>query len=80
MAKNSKLPDPIHNMSAQELRAEIIRIRASVADFVNNYNANVDSMHAMQEEIIDLDQENETLQMRQDALITTIAILSEGAA
>lgn len=77
MAKNPQ--DPIHSMSAQELRAEIIRMRSSVADFVNNYNANVDSMHAMQEEIISLDQEIETLQFRQEALITTIAILSEGA-
>lgn len=69
--------DPIDNMKAPELRAEIHMMRNSISNFVSNYNENVDVLSAMEETIIDLDAENESLQIKLEALLVTIAILAE---
>ena len=81
----SENPDPIQGMNESELRAEIIMMRKSMANFVSNYNDNIDVLLKMEEtimqleeSILDLDAENERQQTVEKALLTTIAVLSVG--
>ena len=71
------IPTEIAYMNSPQLRVYIQNMEESTAQFVSNYNHNVEVMNKMEETIITLDAENERLQMQKESLIATITILAE---